>query len=186
MTSVLRLWLAFAALGAGVIHLAVGASAPFPLAITLAGLGIAELGWGIATLARGRLIAPQVTLVAALIPVFFWGASATLGSGFGLPADATSLPLFPMAVASLFNIFLSGALAVSKRRAGAGSSTPAAAADPQGWRFLTGLIIGGVLFSGLTTPALAATDAGAHAVPHGSHSIPGLEFLDSGHSDHGH
>lgn len=186
MTPVIRLWLAFAALGAAVIHLAVGASAPLPLAITLVGLGAAELGWGIATLVRGRLVAPQATLVAALVPVFVWGASATLGSGFGLPVEATRLPLFPMAVASLFNIFLAGSLAVSARRNRAGSPTADAAAAPQGWRFLTGLLIGGMLFSGLTTPALAATDAGALAVPHGSHSLPGLELPGGGHTHHGH
>ncbi|TFD47812.1 hypothetical protein E3T55_14760 [Cryobacterium frigoriphilum] len=182
MSAVTRLWLAFAALGAGLIHVAVGASAPFPLAVLLVGFGIAELAWGVATLSLGRLPAPRAVTGAALIPVFVWGATAALGSGLGVSAEATGLPLYSMAVASLFNLFLAVVMAVHQRHrsaeaaaadAGGASavstrSTPAAAG---GWRFLTALTLGGVLFSGLTTPALAATDAGQLAVPHGtSHS----------------
>lgn len=184
MTPVIRLWLAFAAIGAALIHLAVGASAPLPLAFILVGLGIAELGWGVATLVRGFIVAPTVTLVAALAPVFIWGAAATLGSGVGVPAESMALPLLPMAVASLFDIFLSVSLAVIRRRVLCGHTPSADAAAPEGWRFLAGLVIGGVLFSGLTTPALAATDAGLYAVPHGSHSIPGLQLPEGSHSHH--
>ena len=32
-----------------------------------------------------------------------------------------------------------------------------------------GLIVGAVLVAGIVTPALAATEAGQHAVPHGEH-----------------
>jgi len=185
MTSISRLWLAFAAMGAGTIHLAVGASAPVLLAIVLVGFGTAELGWGVVTLVRGRLVAADLALFGALIPILVWGATATLGSGFGLPAGATGLPLFPMTVASLFGVFIAAALAIGRRTAdrgirqcgvpgtaepGTGRTDTAAA--PQGWRFLAALTIGGLLFSGLTTPALAATEAGAHAVPHGSHGLP--------------
>ena len=185
MTSISRLWLAFAAMGAGTIHLAVGASAPVLLAILLVGFGAAELGWGVVMLVSGRLVAADLALFGALIPVFVWGATATLGSGFGLAAGATGLPLFPMMVASLFGLFISAALAIGRRTVGrgvhqsggAGTAGPGAgptdaAAAPPGWRFLLALTIGGLLFSGLTTPALAATDAGAHAVPHGSHGLP--------------
>ncbi|TFD83360.1 hypothetical protein [Cryobacterium fucosi] len=191
MTSISRLWLAFAAMGAGTIHLAVGATAPVLLAIILVGFGAAELAWGVATLVRGRLVVPDLALFGALIPVFVWGTTATLGSGFGIPAGATGLPLFPMMVASLFGLFIAAALAVVRRRAGrsirqtgsAGAPAPGVgrtdvATAPQGWRFLVALTIGGLLFSGLTTPALAATEVGAHAVPHGlpastSRTLPG-------------
>jgi hypothetical protein len=197
MNAVVRVWLAFAAIGAALIHLAVGASAPLWLAVTLGGFGIAELGWGVAVLVRGRLLWPDVALVAGLAPVLLWGSVAALGSGFGLPPEA-ALPLFPLAVASLFDLFVTGVLAVNRRRAaraapvGASAGATArgvgdeadAVSSPQDWRFLTGLIVAGFLFSGLTTPALAATHAGTQAVPHGSHSVPGLEFLDGGHSHH--
>ncbi len=197
MTAIIRLWLAFAALGAGMIHIAVGASAPFPLALLLVGFGVAELGWGVAVLVRGRLLLMQAVLGAALIPVFIWGATATLGSGLGVAPEATGLPVHPMAVASLFNLVVAGGIALHLRRSTAaparvavgvtsvgrmqstatGIAGPTAddtpegarpAADAQGWRFLTALTLGAILFSGLTTPALAATDAGQLAVPHGT------------------
>lgn len=176
MTSIITLWAALAAIGAGTIHLAVGAGAPVLLAIVLVGFGIAELGWGVATLARGRFVAASPALFGALIPVLVWAATATLGSGLGLTASTVGLPLHPMLVASLFNLFLAGSLAVLRRPSGtsgrvtdAGSRPTADASPAQGWRFIAALILGGVLFSGLTTPALAATEAGTVAVPHGSH-----------------
>ena len=213
MTPISRLWLAFSAIGAGTIHLAVGASAPVLLMITLVGLGAAELGWGAVTLVRGRALAPGAALFGALIPVFVWGAVATLGSGLGVPAAATGLPLQPMATATLFDLFLAGSLALvlrrTRRATNTGStttstSTPgrvpnsgvAAESGPNhpeparigrqllnsaqssagetagGWRFLAALTLAALVVSGLTTPALAATDAGAHAVPHGSHGLP--------------
>jgi len=197
MTSISRLWLAFAAIGAGTIHLAVGAGAPVLLAIALVGFGVAELGWGVATLVRGKILAPEPALLGALIPVLVWGLTATLGSGFGLPAGSTGLPYFPMMVASLFGLFIAGALAIGLRSArrlvhavGSDGVTTRgirrtdAQPAPQGWRFLVALTIGALVFSGLTTPALAATEAGAHAVPHGSHgagSVPPAEPVPSGH-----
>lgn len=190
MSPVLRTWLGFAALGAALIHLAVGVTAPFPLSVLLVGFGITELGWGIATLAAGRVIAPRVVVGAALIPVFIWGATAALGSGLGVTSAQTGLPLYPMAVASLFNVFLAATVAIALRRASNGIPTPASAstpgaAAPGGWRFLTGLVVGGFLLSALTTPALAATEVGSHAVPHGSHGVTEVTVPDSdGHGSH--
>ncbi|MFO7690558.1 MAG: hypothetical protein R6W83_08385 [Cryobacterium sp.] len=129
MTAITRLWLALAALGAGMIHIAVGASAPFPLALLLVGFGIAEIGWGVSTLVRGRLVLAQAALGAVLIPVFVWGVTATLGSGLGVSPEATGMPVHPMAVASLFNLVLAGGLARQRRRRGA-ARRPAAPGDP--------------------------------------------------------
>jgi len=213
MTPISRLWLSFAAIGAGTIHLAVGASAPVLLMITLVGFGAAELGWGAVTLVRGRALAPGAALFGALIPVFVWGAVATLGSGLGVPAAATGLPLQPMATATLFDLFLAGSLALALRRTRRATNPATSTATERvhtsgvqaefgpnhpesprigrqllnsaqssageapgeaagGWRFLAALTLAALVVSGLTTPALAATDAGAHAVPHGSHGLP--------------
>lgn len=172
MTAINRLWIAFAAIGAGTIHLAVGASASVLLAVIFAGLGIAELGWGVATLVRGRFPFADQAPFAFLIPVAVWITTAALGSAFGLTSDATgvpTLPTLPMAIATLFSLFVAGTLAIARRRA-TGTCGSAAAPAQQGWRFLAALMLGGLLVSGLTTPALAATDAGRQAVPHGSHS----------------
>jgi hypothetical protein len=187
MSPVTRIWIGFAALGAALIHLAVGVTAPFPLSVLLVGFGIAELGWGIATLARDRIIVPRIIVGAALIPVFVWGATAALGSGLGVTSAQTGLPLYPMAVASLFNIFLAASVAIAQRHA-PGIPTPVGAAlhgnaAPRGWRFLTGVVAGGFLLSALATPALAATEVGSHAAPHGSHGVTAVIMPES--VDHG-
>ncbi|MDJ0348669.1 hypothetical protein [Cryobacterium sp. PH29-G1] len=205
MSPVIRTWLGFAALGAALIHLAVGATAPFPLSVLLVGFGLAELAWGIATLATGRVLTARIVVGATLIPVLIWGATAVLGSGLGVTSAQTGLPLYPMAVASLFNLFLAATVAIALRRAANGpptavgaaalraatpsASTPSAstssASSPSGWRFLTGLVVGGFLLSALTTPALAATEVGSHAVPHGSHGVTQLIVPNSGgHGSH--
>ena len=189
MTSVFRIWLAMAAIGAALIHLAVGAGAPLPLAIILVGLGIAELGWGVVTLIRGRIVARDAAIALALVPVFVWGATAILGSGLGVAADETGLPFYPMAVASLFGIVLSGTLAIHRRRDSTRTTDAAATrlrtpTELPAWGFLAALMVGSLLFSGLTTTALSATKAGEHAVPHGTHSVPAPASPPSTHSDH--
>ncbi|WP_104083438.1 hypothetical protein [Cryobacterium sp. Y11] len=195
MSPVVRTWLGFAALGAALIHLAVGVTAPLTLSVLLLGFGVAELGWGIATLAAGRVLVPRVIVGAALIPVFMWGTTVVLGSGLGVTSSQTGLLLYPMAVASLFNIFLAATVAIALRHSPPGLPTPATlgtsvvgtsavgAATPSGWRFLTGLIVGGFLISALTTPALAATEVGSHAVPHGSHKVTEPTVPNSGGHD---
>ncbi|WP_104178736.1 hypothetical protein [Cryobacterium sp. Y50] len=191
MSPVVRTWLGFAAFGAALIHLAVGVTAPLPLSVLLFGFGVAELGWGIATLAAGRVLVPRVIVGAALTPVFIWGVTAVVGSGLGVTSGQSGLPLYPMAVASLFNVFLAATVAIALRRSRTGPRTPATsspaivrAAPPSGWRFITGLVVGGFLLSALTTPALAATEVGSHAVPHGSHGVTEPAIPDSGHGAH--
>ncbi|WP_105036210.1 hypothetical protein [Cryobacterium aureum] len=179
MTPVIRMWLGFAALGAALIHLAVGAGAPLPLSILLVGFGLAELGWAVVTLSQTRPVAIRVVFGATLIPVLVFATTATLGSGLGVSAAETGLPMYPMVIASLFNLYLAGSLAVIiRKKANTSPSTERTrkVAQPGGWRFLTALVVAGLVVSGLTTPALAATNAGLYAVPHGAPS--------GGHSSH--
>ena len=193
MPAVIRTWLGFAAIGAALIHLAVGVTAPFPLSVLLLGFGSAELGWGIATLATGKILVPRVTVGAAIIAVLSLGVTAVLGSGVGASSGQTSLPPYPLAVASLFNFFLAVTVAVGLRpwrnrlsvRSATAVRTFPDTANPGGWRFLTGLIVGAFLLSALTTPALAATEVGSRAVPHGSHGEPEVIVPgDDGHESH--
>ncbi len=182
MTPLTRAWLAFAAFGAGLIHLAVGAGSALPLAIPLAGLGIAELSWGVAVLHRGKVLVPRTVLAMSLAPVLVWGGSAAVMPGLGVPP--ATLPLFPLAVASLFNLFIAVVVAIGLRGAAALPEAEAAPRTDQGGRYVIGLLAAGLLVSGLTTPALAATEAGSHAVPHGSHHQPAVETDTE--SDHSH
>jgi hypothetical protein len=178
MTPLTRTWLAFAAFGAGLIHLAIAAGSALPLAVPLAGLGAAELGWGVAILHLGRLIAPRTVVAISLMPLLGWGGSAAVMPGLGMPL--AGLPLFPLAVASLFNLFIAVVVAIELR--GVAALPEAAARTDQGGRYLIGLVAAGILVSGLTTPALAATEAGSHAVPHGTHHEP----VPGRHTDGGH
>lgn len=179
MTPLTRTWLAFAAFGAGLIHLAIAAGSALPLAITLAGLGVAELGWGVAILHLGRVIAPRAVVAISLVPILGWGVSAAIMPGLGMPS--AGLPLFPLAVASLFNLFI--AVLVAIRLRGVAALPEAAPRTDQGGRYLIGLVAAGILVSGLTTPALAATEPGSHAVPHGTHQEPAPgTHTDGGHS----
>ncbi len=184
MTPITRIWLAFAALGAALIHLAMGAGAGLPAAVILVALGGAELAWGVAVLARDRLIAPRAALVMTLVPVFLLGVIVALGGGLGLQQAGAPLSVLPIAVSSLFNLFVGVSLAIGLRRAARMAPARQAApvsAVPAG-RYLLGLVAAGVLVSGLTTPALAATEVGSYAVPHGSHPAEVSEHKESGHS----
>src|SRR4051794_25917789 len=68
-------WPAVAALGGGLVQLALGAgaitAAEGGLAIRVVGIllaliGAAAIGWGAATLARGRLVVPRVSIAGSL------------------------------------------------------------------------------------------------------------------------
>lgn len=65
--SITRAWLAFAAIGAGMIHLALVVGSPLPLAAAPALLGAAELGWGVAVLMRAVLAIAAGALVVGAV-----------------------------------------------------------------------------------------------------------------------
>lgn len=189
MISVTRAWLAFAAIGAGMIHLALVVGAPLPLAAAPALLGLAELGWGVAVLARTSVPGPRGALALALAAA----AGSVLAAALLAPppADAGAAPIpspaLPLLLAAALDgavaLLLAGAIMVAHRRASpldaprAGDDGPriARAAAPSTRRILLSLaaIAAGALAVGaVTTPALAATEAGRHAVPHGEHGVP--------------
>lgn len=158
---IVRTWVAFAAIGAGLIHIALVLGSPLPLGIAFAMLGLAEFGWGVLTFARDSVPLPRVALVVALAPIVIAGALAATGLGLVIPG---SVRLLPLAVASLFELFIAGVLASQVRR---GVRKEASPVTPAVGRYLLGLVVGGLVVASLTTPALAATEAGQHAQPHG-------------------
>lgn len=157
---IVRTWMAFAAIGAGLIHVALVLGSSLPLGIAFAVLGLAQFGWGVLTFARDSVPLPRVALVVALAPIVIAGAA----SGFGLAVIPGSVRLLPLAVASLFELFIAGVLASQVRR---GARKEASPVTPAVGRYLLGLLVGGLVVASLTTPALAATEAGQHAQPHG-------------------
>lgn len=168
MSQITRAWLGFAAVGAGLVHLALVIGSPLPVAILLAGLGIAEFGWGVVTFATDALVVPRLARIAAIVPLIAWSLVVVVAIILDAGWIAAQLPLLPMLVASVFELFVAGAITLHLRRP-EDPDAPATAAMPSAGRYLLALTVGAVLVGGLTTPALAATEAGRHAQPHGSH-----------------
>ena len=71
-SAVTRAALGFAALGAGLLHLALAVGAAPLLATGLIVVGAAEFLWGVLTVSRPEALLPRVTLVGALVPPTAW------------------------------------------------------------------------------------------------------------------
>lgn len=183
MISVDRAWLAFAAIGAGTIHLALVVGSPTALAIVLALLGAAEVGWGVAALARTSVPAVRASLLAALGATAISLAAAavlaprpaeTAGDATTLAGPASAL----LIVASLdgaIALILAASLMLRRRhpaRITAGRTAPPHLSGPRIARSLLAMAAGALVVGALTTPALAATEAGRRAQPHGAHLLP--------------
>ena len=185
MPQISRSWLAFSALGAGVILLALAPGVGIPVAAALVGLGVFEFGWGVAVLYRDRLVAPRTMRVVALVPVLGWSLLLLAAVTFKVSALASMLGVFPMAVVSLFNLMLVSVLSARSRglqQSKAERTTRPSRVGPV--RYLTALLIGGIAVSLLTTPALASTQAGIDN-PHANHGKPtNTELNIPDHSGH--
>jgi hypothetical protein len=116
---------------------------------------------------RDRPVAPRAALVGAIAPIILWSLVVVASTLFHDAVLATSLELLPLGIATLFELFIAGVISVHLRRKAESDASPAA---PSAWRYLAGVFVGGLAVSLLTTPALAATEAGAYAQPHGEHS----------------
>jgi hypothetical protein len=182
MPTITRTWVAFAAIGTGLIHLALVIGSPLPLGIVLAVLGLVEFGWGVLTFARETVAFPRVALVLAIAPVVLWGLLLVSSALSATPELAGSLRLLPLGIATLFELFIAGVLAVRLRR---GSDTEEPTRPPSIARYLVGLIVGGLVVAGLTTPALGATEAGTFGQPHGE-QVDGPTDEDLFLPGHGH
>jgi hypothetical protein len=158
-----RSWLSFAAIGAGLIHLALAIGAPAPLAIALGALGFLEFGWGAITFAQPHVRAPRLAFAAALAPVLAWGAALLLSGLFDSTQLARSLPLVPLAIAALLELVVAGILAMQLRRdRWAGDSV---APSPGLARTVAGTLVAAVVIAALTLVALAGTPAGLRGFP---------------------
>jgi hypothetical protein len=167
VSAVTRAWLGFAALGTGMIHLALVISSPPPIAAVLAACGLAECAWGMLAFARERIAAPRAVLAGAMAPVVLWALLVAAAAAAGRSAIASSLGFTALAVATLLELFVAAVIAVQLRR---GVDFRAPSRMPPAGRYLLGLMLGGLAVAALTTPALAATEAGRFAQPHGQHS----------------
>lgn len=180
MSSVTRMWLAFAAICTGIIHAALAVTAPLPLALLLAGLGLVELAWGVLALVRDRIPAPAAVLAAALVPLAGWGILVLAAASGGAGEILEALPLLPMAVAAVFQLFV--ALVIGRQmRSGTRTAISDSPTPIPAGRFLAALFAGALASAALVTPALAATGAGEGALPHGHGVFPADTSEHGGH-----
>ena len=166
-----RSWPMLAAVGAGLVLLAVAAGAVGIVQPVAAVFGVAALAWSVLALRAGRLVAPVSALVAC--SAFLVGAGALVATGWVGRADVAAGPLV---AASAFIVVVAASCALALRLERVTTTAPARAARPEGppvvgfdRRSLVGLVAGAALVAALATPALAATPAGGQAVPHGEH-----------------
>ena len=163
-----RSWPALAAVGSGLLLLALGAGALAPslggprstaeavIAASLILLGAAALGWAIGTLRCGRPVLPRIGMVAAL--------TSLLVCILALAADPTRTSVAAVAAAALLLVIAGSFCALAVGRRG------------EAWRRdgrtgMIGMVVGSALVAALVTPALAATEVGRLAPDHGSHVL---------------
>jgi hypothetical protein len=172
-----REWAALGALGLGLLACGSGAGhlALHPaIGGALTALGLAALGWSLLTL-RGPVRAPRAAVGALLVagPAVLLTAPLT-----GTQPSAAEGAALVLALGSAI------ALALGERAASApdpGTGDRRRRRPFRRRRALGALGQVAVLGSGallvalVTVPGLAATEAGAHAVPHGSHGLPAEE-----------
>lgn len=168
MTAVVRAWLGFAALGAGLIHLALVIGSPPGIAVALLVVGVAEFGWGVFAFASPRLPLPRLARIGVIVPILGWVVLLL----FVGPAAGVGVRILPMLVASLLDVAIAiGITAVLRREAHGAAGTPVSAG-----RYVLALALGALVVAALTLPALAATEAGDPVVPDGG--------LPEEHPDH--
>ena len=149
MSAITRSWIALAAVGAGLIHLALAVDAPLLGTVLLAGIGITEFAWGVLVVFDERFLAPRVAVIAALAPVMLWVVAVVVGIQSFRPV--------PLGVATVMELFVALTIAVSLRRQ---REPPPVSAR----RYVLGVALGALVIGGITAPALGATAAGQQVV----------------------
>lgn len=167
MSVITRSWLSFAAIGAGVIHLALVISSPLAIGIPLVLFGLAELAWGVLILVKDRVIVPRVAQAGAVAPLLLWSLLTVTATLLAVPQINSSLRFVPMGIAALFELFIAGVLSINVHRQSVGGSPAPVAPPASALKYLSAVILAGIIVGGLTTPALAATQAGSVAMEHG-------------------
>lgn len=152
-SAVARCFLGFAALGAGLIHLALAIGSSPWLAAGLVVAGAAEFLWGVLAVSRPGVPVPRVALVVALVPIAAWVVLLLAG----LPDGPRPLP---MLAATALDLAVAIGISSGLRRSPAG--------EPK--HPLVGIGIAALVVAAVTVPALIATEA-----PHWVGEVPAHE-----------
>lgn len=150
------LWPALAAIGAGLVLFATAAGAGLAVAIPVGGVAVVEIAWGFSVLRAERLVVPRAAVAG--------GAVGILGSGFLLLTGPLALIPFLALFVFHWSIAIAAVIEVRSLRA-----APAATGRPRRTGvFALVLVAEAMLVAAIATPALAASEAGEFAVPHGT------------------
>lgn len=139
-TAVTRSALGFAALGAGLVHLALAVGSVPWLATGLAVAGGVEFLWGVLAVSRPGVPLPRAAIVGALVPPAAWILLLLFGAEGPRP--------LPMLAATALDLAVAGMLAVGLRR----SPT----SEPR--HPVVGIVLAGLVVAAITVPALIATE----------------------------
>jgi hypothetical protein len=141
-----RGWIACAAVGAGLLHIAVALGRPLELAAILFVIGTVEFAWGSLVLAWSRLLVPRVALAAAFAPGILWLIAVI--------AHVPSVSLLPLATSTALELFAAILIARGIR-------------GERRQRELTplSLVIAVVVIAAVTLPALALSQSETGIAP---------------------
>ncbi|WP_316310681.1 hypothetical protein [Clavibacter michiganensis] len=160
MSLLIRHWLALAALGAALIHLAVGAGSPPAAMVALLLIGVAEGAWAIAVLRSDRLPVPGWAALGALVPVAGWALLVTAAVVMSAPGITSDLPAIPMLAATLLDLVV--AAVVGRHLRSRAESEAQAACTAVEATFPADVLVG----SGASLPSAAVSPAvAAPALP---------------------
>ena len=151
-SAVARCFLGFAALGAGLVHLALAIGSATWLAAVLIALGGAEFLWGVLTISRPGVPVPRAAIAGALAPVAAWVVLLLFGADGPRPV--------PMLAATGLDLAVAIGIAAGLRRV----------PRPEPRHPLLGIAIAGAVVAAVTVPALVATEA-----PHWVGELPAHE-----------
>lgn len=140
-SAVARCFLGFAALGAGLVHLALAIGSATWLAAALIAIGAAEFLWGVFTVSRPGVPVPRVAIAGALVPIVAWVGLLVVGVDGPRPG--------PMLAATVLDLAVAIGVAAGLRRA----------PRPEPRHPLLGIAIAAALVAAITVPALIATEA---------------------------
>ncbi len=157
MSLLIRHWLALAALGAALIHLAVGAGSPPAAMVALLLIGVAEGAWAIAVSRSDRLPVPGWAALGALVPVAGWALLVTAAVVMSAPGITSALPAIPMLAATLLDLVV--AAVVGRHLRSRAESEAQAACTAVEATFPADVLVGSgaSLPSAAVSPAVAAT-----------------------------
>jgi len=153
-TAVARSALGFAALGAGLLHLALAVGSVPWLAAGLAAVGAVEFLWGVLAVSRPGVPLPRAAIAGALVPPAGWVVLLLLGS------DGPRA--LPMLAATALDLAVAVMLAIGLRRA--------PTTEPR--HPALGIVIAGLVVAAIAVPALIATEVTTH-LPSPPHEEPG-------------